>query len=69
MVAVLLIVAILIVVAAGAGVLSRRRAAERARVERERELIAGELSGQERQGRFQRDTDAAERHDKLSHHR
>jgi hypothetical protein len=36
---------VLVVVAIVAGVLSRRRAAERERVERERKIIAGELSG------------------------
>jgi hypothetical protein len=49
MVAILLVVAALIAVAIGAGVLSRRRAAERAQVDRERDLIAGELSGRQRE--------------------
>jgi hypothetical protein len=45
MIAVLAIVTALIVVAVATGVLSRRRATERARVERERAVIAAELSG------------------------
>jgi hypothetical protein len=44
MVAILIIVALLIVVAIGAGVLSRRKAAERAGVEQERRVIACDLS-------------------------
>jgi hypothetical protein len=43
MIAILLIVAVLIVIAVGAGISSRRKADERAGVDRERRLIAHEL--------------------------
>jgi hypothetical protein len=45
MVAIIVIVVALIAAAIGYGMMSRRRAAERARVDRERQVIAGELSG------------------------
>jgi len=56
MVAILAIIAALLVVAVVAGVRSRRRAEERARVERERELLAGQLGGTrgDREARFRR---------------
>jgi hypothetical protein len=81
MVAIMVVIAVLVAVAVGAGILSRRRAAERERVERERRIIAGELAGQrpaaERaEARFERAHDAAARHDEgrrkreeLEHHR
>ena len=49
MVAIIIVVAALIVVAIGAGIMSRRKAEERARVERERAVIAGELSGHQQE--------------------
>lgn len=44
MAAILAIIALLVVVAIGASVLSRRKAAERAGVEQERQVIARDLS-------------------------
>jgi hypothetical protein len=71
MVAILAIVAVLVVIAIAAGALSRRRAAERAAVDQERRVIAGELSEQRRaqdartaraaEPRFERPREAAPR--------
>jgi hypothetical protein len=69
MVAILAIVAVLVIIAIAAG-WSRRRAAERAAVDQERRVIAGELSEQRRahdartaraEPRFERSQEAARR--------
>jgi len=69
MVEVLAIIAVLLLIAVLAGIRSRRRAAERAAVERERRDIAGQLSDQRREReaaersepRFARSRDASDR--------
>jgi hypothetical protein len=76
MVEFLAIIAVLLLIAVGAGIRSRRRAAERAGVERERRVIAHELSDQrdEREAaeraepRFERSHDAADRRAGVEQH-
>jgi hypothetical protein len=76
MVEFLAIIAVLLLIAVAAGISSRRRAAERATAERERRVIAHELSGRgdERDAaergepRFTRAHPAADRRDGVEQH-
>jgi hypothetical protein len=76
MVEFLAIIAVLLLIAVGAGILSRRRAAERATVERERRVIADELSdrrddrdaAERAEPRFERFHDGADRRDGVEQH-
>jgi hypothetical protein len=76
MVEFLAIIAVLLLIAVGAGIRSRRRAAERAAVERERRTIAGELTGrrqeadatERREPRFERSHDAVDRREGVEQH-